>query len=347
MTKTARHLLTMLLAVVAAMTIAPSSATALELAPPPTQPKPTLWAGLETKCIGPDGETPAATWTVSNTTNGNHVMSFMRDGSLVYDTVVKAGETKSGTVSSPQWEDSYQFFAIVWKFNDTTLAQIKPWFNCVEPELAVSYGEVDAQGQACAGTTAVTIANSGTQNAQVRLYSAPQVAHLQFAVKTGSSVTIELDTLDGDHISGTYLNHGSHEVFFETKVVLCPEPLPDPLPEPEPEPKPGDEGGGGGGGGPVNDDPSETETTLESEVETETETETEDADATPDDERDTEVAEAVLSADQALESDSATSGSGSRLLWLLLALLLAGGVGTLLLRRAQTATRSAERGDAA
>ena len=268
MNRIARHLLTTLLGTVIAVTIAPGPAAALELAPPPTEPKPPLWAGFESVCLGAKEDTPGVRWTISNTTNGPHIFSFLNEGQLVYDVLVASGETKSGSVSSVLWEDTHRHFQIIWKSQNTVLAQTKPWFNCVEPVLSASFGPVDAHGKPCAGVVPLTIANSGTQTAQVHVYQKTPAVFTALAVPAGASEIVQVPMLPGQTLSGSYLNHGSHEFFFGIEVVECLPPAPPEPPEPPvlPEPPQDDPPAGddGAGDGPaMNEEPGEPGGTLE------------------------------------------------------------------------------------
>jgi hypothetical protein len=242
MNQTAHHLLTFFLAVVAAAALAPSPAGALELAPPPTEPKPLLWAEIESHCIGNKADLPAVKWTVSNTTNSKHVFTLSQENQADSEFIVEPGETKTGWRSSPLWEDSHLHFAITWKSQNVMLAQAKPWFNCIEPILSVSFGPVDDQGRPCAGVVPVTIANTGDQTAQVHLYQKSPTVFKALTVKAESTETVDVPMLPGQHLGGSYLNYGSHEFFLEAEVVECVPPAPpEPPKQPEPPANDGDQ----------------------------------------------------------------------------------------------------------
>jgi hypothetical protein len=266
-----RHLTALLLAVIS-LVFAPDPVAALDLAPPPTTPEPSLWAGIEKVCLGAAEQTPGIRWTIGNNTNSKHVFSVYNDGHHVYDTIVEPGEVKTAALSAPQWEDTSRHFQVVWTSQEKVLAQLQPWFNCIEPELSVSFGEVDAQGRPCEGAVAVSVSNTGTQSGQVRILLAQTVVH-EFVATVGTSVTVDVEADAGATISGTSWNFGAHEFFFGAEVVECSEDEPDP-PDPsdaggddQGEPPAGDGGDDQGGddqdGPSMNVDDAESEGTLE------------------------------------------------------------------------------------
>jgi hypothetical protein len=238
----------------------------MELAPVPQEPKPNLWAEFEVDCFS-GGTSPGVRWRAGNNTNGTHIFSLLHNDKLVFDFKVEPGETKSSALHSHLWEDSYQFFEIKWTSQDKRLAATQPWLNCVEPELTYTFGEVDHNGDPCAGLVDIEFTNDGTQTAQVRLGVGGPAHESQFTVGTGATEAKQIHVGAGTIVWASYLNHGHHEYFLEAKAVDCDEDLPDPPvpavpdgddvndpPEP-PDPDAGDgDGDGGNGGGPQVDD---------------------------------------------------------------------------------------------
>jgi hypothetical protein len=233
-------------------------ARALELAPPPAEPKPSLWAEIETECFGAHGTTPGIRWKAGNNTNAKHIVALFHNGGHVYDVMVEPGEVKTGALNAPQWEDTSQSFAVVWKSQDVTLAQIKPWLNCTEPELSVTYSATDAMGAPCAGPLTVTVANSGNQNAEVRILLQQAVVQ-HVVIQPGTSVGVEMEAVAGNSIAGTVWDHGAHEFFFGTQAVDCDEDDDGGEGEPPapPEPPAPNDGGNDGGEPKVDDAPGE------------------------------------------------------------------------------------------
>ncbi len=221
-------------AVSALVMLAATPANAGELAPVPAAPQPNLWAEIETECFG-DGSSPGIRWRAGNNTNGTHVLSLIRNDSVVYDVVIAPGEEKTSALHAAHWDDTFQHFQMRWKSQDQVLAQAKPWLNCVEPELAVSFDPADVDGAPCSGPVTATVHNSGTQNGEVRIvHGGDLVDH--FVVATGSAVGVDLDAEAGTWLAGTVWDHGAHEFFFEVAVVDCPDAPSEPGPEPAPDP---------------------------------------------------------------------------------------------------------------
>lgn len=228
----------------------PAGAVDLE-APAPTDPKPGLWAEIDKECFG---TSPGVRWRVGNNTNGPHLFGIYREGSLVFEVKVDPGEVKSSAMHSPLWEDTHQHFQIAWQSQGTVLAQLKPWLNCIEPDPSATVASTGAGGNACAGTVAVTVVNTGTQNADVKIIKDHSVVK-NVLVGTDAAVTVEFEAEPGAGIAATYLNHGLYEFFFETVAVECTSDKPD-------TPAPPDDGGGGGGAS-LDDDPADNGNTIE------------------------------------------------------------------------------------
>jgi hypothetical protein len=241
MSRPIRRLITALATGALALTVLATPAAALELAPTPAEPKPSLWAEITTECFGTPATTPGIRWRIGNNTNGPHVFGVVHQGSKVYDVVVHPGEVKTSALNAPHWEDTFQSFKVVWSSQDVVLAQLKPWLNCTEPDLAVTFDATDAEGQPCAGPLAITVTNSGTQNGQVKILVGNLVVH-QAVVATDGSVTLDLVAATGDWIAASFLNHGLHELFFGIQVVECPD---DPPAPPDPNDGGGDDANGG------------------------------------------------------------------------------------------------------
>ena len=211
--------------------------SAIDLAPAPSPSESGLWATPEVTC---KHGSPGVVWTLGNNTNGTHVYSLYVDGMWASQVTVEPGQVRTRSFHSNLWEDSYVHFEVVWKSQGTTIAQIKPWLNCKEPELSYTFAKVDDQGNPCAGMLEVEITNTGNQTADIKLQAGNGLAqHTQFALGIDSSVTKQIHIGTGTWIAGSYLNFGAYEFFLEAVAVDCADSLPN-LPDP-----PSEDGGGG------------------------------------------------------------------------------------------------------
>jgi hypothetical protein len=235
------------------LAVQPAAAIDVE-APAPTEPKPSLWAEIDKECFG---STPGVRWTIGNNTNGPHLFGVYHNGDLVHEVKVDPGEVKTSAFNSPHWEDTHQQFQIVWQSQGTVLAQLKPWLDCIQPELTATVGTTDPDGNACAGTVALSVTNTGTQNANVQFIKDHSVMKT-LVVATGATTTVEFEAAPGAGIAAAYLNHGLHELFFGTVTVDCAADDQD-----QPSPPDGD-GTGNDGGASLDDDPADTGASLES-----------------------------------------------------------------------------------
>jgi hypothetical protein len=212
---------------------------ALDLSPAPSPAESGLWATREVTC---KHGSPGVEWTLGNNTNGTHIYSLYVDGMWASQVTVAPGEVRTRSFHSNLWEDSYVHFEVVWKSQGTTIAQTKPWLNCLEPELSYTFTKVDDHGNPCAGLVEVEITNTGNQTADIKLQTGNGLAqHTQFALGVDSSVSKQVHIGTGTWLAGSYLNFGAYEFFLEEVAVDCADALPK-LPElPDP---PTDHGGG-------------------------------------------------------------------------------------------------------